>query len=205
MKNTYNNIDDLLRDSYEGHTVPEYKNSWNVLKAKLRKHYFFKFSLTHLNIYYSIVLIGITASILATVFNSAAEPPLEPVAKQSNVTVVEVAKNPEKPLLINNDMPQESQEENILSSDRIINNFDPNSIVENSKPKAKEPITVIHDNNSMAYSDSVQTKPVTDPVETISHDTIKVVKKIQKVYIPQKQVVVKDTVVRVVTRRRIKK
>jgi len=218
MKNTYNNIDDLLRDSYEGHSVPEYKNTWSVLKVKLRKYYFFKFSATHLNIYYSVAFVGISALILATVFysgvsddsfslepTSAPTSKTEPVIIQSEVSDVEVAKNVEKPSIFTNDMPQESQEKNIQSHDRIIDNSNRDKITDNVKPESEEPSYKVHYNNSIPYSDSAKVKSAIDSVETISHDTIKVVRKIQKVYVPQKQVVVKDTVVKVVKRRRTKR
>src|SRR5690606_12244857 len=58
MKKSDDIFENLLRDSYEDYSIPEFKNSWAKIHSKILKRNFFKFQLNIFNIYYSVLIVS---------------------------------------------------------------------------------------------------------------------------------------------------
>ena len=67
------NIEQLLTNTFDDYSVPEFKNSWPGIKSEVFRKQFLKFKLYQFNAYYGIVAVAtmITAGIL---FFSPSEP-----------------------------------------------------------------------------------------------------------------------------------
>ena len=65
-KQNTDSIDQLLSDTFDDYSVPEFRNSWSKIKTEVFKQRFFKFNVYQFNVYYGIVAAGamITAGIL---------------------------------------------------------------------------------------------------------------------------------------------
>jgi len=204
MKKSDDIFENLLRDSYEDYSIPEFKNSWAKIHSKILKRNFFKFQLNIFNIYYSVlivssVIIGSIAlnnntSSLTTI--EQIEPPVE------NVQNIDIEVHNKSVYVSPNEIDNEEMQTQIQHNNTSDNGVSKPSTSINHLDKGESPIPFVEQkldtrseiSNSNGTNEEKQI--ISDSVaETNTLIQEKIVKKI---YVEQPKLVVKDTVVNTV-------
>ena len=241
-KNQYiDSLDELLLDTYNEYTVPEFTNSWIKIKTKVRIKQFLKLSLNQFNIYSTIIVPSIVIGVGAVYYNHNKSN----IDIDNDVITKEILNNK---IVIEEELQPKSSQPAIILADSMIKNTievkeveeknsqliksDKDTELVNNKveieTKVESTVTKINKvngkqepspNGSCVIADTtcnavVLNSPLTetkkDTVADQYIDTLKHEKQVfaerdsnkTRVVIVPKQVVVTDTIVKVVKRRR---
>jgi hypothetical protein len=240
-KNNTDPIEQLLSDTFDDYSVPEFKNSWTKIKTKVLKHQLLKFNLYQFNIYYGAIVAGAIIAAGAVLIKPYVPPKATdntPETEISNITDDEEAVLPERANQKEvqydklHNMPPYTVEEEAHTNDEPRNNEEQKKAVVNSSDnnktenKTDEIVqqeafvndTVLgHTADEVKYektdSDKVESSRTVAPndsvevsqTNTLIRDSINQRKVIKKIIVTDKPVVKRDTIIKVVRKRRRKK
>jgi hypothetical protein len=224
------NIEQLLTNTFDDYSVPEFKNSWPGIKREVFRKQFFKFKLYQFNVYYGIVAVAtmITAGIL---FFSPSEPEKALPLPVEVEDVYEVPLAQDSLSLENRreKLPQKSAKDTSVGKsaelapapDReAVSTKDLEADAPSSKVEEERKVEVSHDTpvlmdvpilnsdvegdstqmESLSPLDAIESIAVEKDVDSLIKDTLESERK--KVIVVEPPVVKRDTVVKVIRERR---
>ncbi|WP_291858543.1 hypothetical protein [Marinilabilia sp.] len=238
-KQNTDSIDQLLSETFDDYTVPEFRNSWPKIKKQVFKQRFMKFNVYQFNVYYGIVAVGamITAGVLLSnpfAPNEDVPVPVEKTEQSSDDSIKELLKedlsiqepsagkdvperaDTEAPSGVMMPVAEDEVPESILPEQEAPDNAD---IQRQDAPDEKPELPIYKDSAGIDevilpplenQKDSLGVLPMT-PLQSVEElpeaiaDSIvsdSVSQKVKRVIVIEEPVVKRDTVVKVIRKRR---
>jgi len=202
MKNKINDpLESLLNDTFDDYAVPEYQNSWARVKTKLARNQFLKFNPTRFNIFYGLAIVG---AVVITAVMPGGRPEEQPAGvpgaiapstfTPEDIVLADTTRSSPviKKLVTEQGKEQKTVEQDADGASETISSTDgdivPDSAIISRGNAANDASTMIVDTLIQA--------------DTSSHLPARVRKKVKKTVYVNEKVVVKDTVVKIIVKKR---
>jgi hypothetical protein len=224
------NIEQLLSNTFDDYSVPEFRNSWTEVKNEVFRKQFFKFNLYQFNAYYGIVAVATILGAGILFFSpSGPEKALPVPVEVEDVLEVPMAEDTFASEERVEELPENSEKDTSVGKSAVlepapnreaVSTKDLDTDAPSSKVEEERKVEVLHDApvlmdapilNSEVEGDSTQMEGLTplDAIETITieqdvdsliKDTLESERK--EVIVVEPPVVKRDTVVKVIRERR---